>query len=72
MTCSVRDISEYVNSSGTGRWSDWTSDVSAFVRLVISFWKNVVSPMVADMRRKRDWGSVRRGICHAMPRSVSE
>ena len=34
--------------------------------------KNAVSPMVADMRRKRDWGRVRRGICQAVPRSASE
>ena len=41
------------------------------LRRVSASAKNVTSPRVADIRRKRAWGSVRSGVCHATPRSRS-
>ena len=63
---------EYSNSSGTGRWSDWTRVVGAPVSAVSCLEKNDESPSVADIRRKRARGSVRSGICQAAPREWSE
>ena len=62
---SVRGVSLYSNSNGTGRRSLRTVTLGAPVTRVISFSKNSVAPRVADMRRNRVPGIVRSGTCHA-------
>ena len=63
--------SEYSCASGTGRSVEVTATVGRPVSRVSSSSKNVVSPSVADIRRKRACGSVSSGTCHATPRSRS-
>ncbi len=64
-------ISEYANSSGTGRSIDETVTLGRPLRLVSSSSKNAVSPSVADINRNRHWGKLSNGTCHATPRSRS-
>jgi hypothetical protein len=53
-------ICEYAYSSGTGRSTDFTTAVARPLRRVSASSKNVTSPRVADISRKRAWGRASR------------
>ena len=65
-------VSWYSKSSGTGRTAEVTFATATPVARSRRSAIGVMSPRVADMRRKRVFVSVMSGTCQAQPRSASE
>mmetsp|Transcript_4246 Transcript_4246/g.19265 ORF Transcript_4246/g.19265 Transcript_4246/m.19265 type:complete len:202 (-) Transcript_4246:1559-2164(-) len=69
---SIKDVSRYSNSSGTGRSPPPTTPTSRPAAFPSRCrWNLAVSPKVADMRRNCASGISTMGTCHAHPRSGS-
>jgi hypothetical protein len=68
---SCRGVSRYSKSSGTGRVRPRTTDTSRPLKVSRFFSIGVVSPSVADIKRKVVSFNVMSGSCQASPRSRS-